>query len=61
MVNKEGLTDTTLTYWLRHSHNFPEVMNFEVDAKQVDALAAYMLTLRDPPVRPGPRGKDRRP
>lgn len=61
VVNKEGLTDETLTYWLRHSHNFPEVMNFEVDDRQVDALAAYMLTLRDRPVRPGARGKDRHP
>lgn len=61
VVNKEGLTAETLTYWLRHSHNFPEVMNFDVDDKQVDALAAYMLTLKERPVRPGGRGKDRRP
>ncbi len=47
VVNKEGLTAETVTYWLRHSHNFPEIMNFEIADDQVDALAAYMLTLRD--------------
>lgn len=46
VVNKEGLTPDTLTWWLRHSHNFPEIMNFEIEDAQVDALAAYMLTLR---------------
>lgn len=49
IVAKEGLTPETLTYWLRHSHNFPEIMNFEIADDQVDALAAYMLTLRQPP------------
>lgn len=49
VVAKEGLTHETLTYWLRHSHNFPEIMNFEIADDQVDALAAYMLTLRDRP------------
>ncbi len=48
VVNKEGLTPETLTWWLRHSHNFPEIMNFEIEDAQVDALVAYMLTLRDP-------------
>jgi len=51
VVSKEGLTDETLTYWLRHSHNFPEIMNFEIADDQVDALAAYMLTLRQPRAR----------
>ncbi|MFW2854006.1 c-type cytochrome [Sphingomonas sp. TX0543] len=51
VVAKEGLTGETLTYWLRHSHNFPEIMNFEVADDQVDDLSAYMLTLRPPPTR----------
>ena len=51
VVNKEGLTAETLTYWLRHSHNFPEIMNFEVADDQVDDLSAYMLTLRQSPPR----------
>lgn len=53
VVNKEGLTRETLTYWLRHSHNFPEIMNFEIEDGQIDALASYMLTLREN--RPSPR------
>lgn len=48
-VNKPGLTRDTLTYWLRTSHNYPEIMNFEIDPDQVDDLAAYMLTLRARP------------
>lgn len=51
VVTKEGLTAETLTYWLRHSHNFPEIMNFEVADDQVDDLSAFMLTLRQPPPR----------
>ncbi|RVT38678.1 c-type cytochrome [Sphingobium algorifonticola] len=51
VVDEEGLTRETLTWWLRHSHNFPEIMNFEIADHEVDALAAYMLTLRQPGTR----------
>ena len=47
VVNTPGLTITTLKAWLRNSHNFPEIMNFDVDLGQIDDLAAYMLTLRE--------------
>ncbi len=46
VVNKPGLTRETLNYWLRTSHNYPEIMNFDIDPDRVDDLAAYMLTLR---------------
>ncbi|MFT4026820.1 MAG: cytochrome c [Novosphingobium sp.] len=64
VVSKDGLTPETLTYWLRHSHNFPEIMNFEIADDQVDALAAYMLTLVAAPAdrthaRPPGKGKRR--
>ncbi|MEZ5734198.1 MAG: cytochrome c [Novosphingobium sp.] len=47
VVNVPGLTDVTLKTFLRDSHNFPEIMNFDIDPEQIDALAAYMLTLRN--------------
>ena len=46
IANTEGLTLITLKDWLRDSHNFPEKMNFEVVEEDVDALAAYIITLR---------------
>jgi len=46
VVARPGLTRETLGYWLRNSHNFPEMMDFEIDPGQVDDLADYMMTLR---------------
>ncbi len=46
IANTQGLTEVTLRDWLRDSHNFPERMNFEVAADDVDVLAAYIITLR---------------
>lgn len=48
IVNQEGLTAETLSYWLSGAHNYPAEMNFHLGAQQVDRLVAYMLTLRDP-------------
>lgn len=54
IVNREGLTQQTLTSWLRDAHNYPEEMDFDLDMPQVEELAAYMLTLRqegyEPPI-----------
>src|SRR3546814_1024104 len=30
IINTPGLTARTLNPWLRNSHNFPEIMNFEI-------------------------------
>lgn len=46
IVNKPGLTEATLKTFLRDSHNFPDIMAFDIDPGQIDALSAYMLTLR---------------
>lgn len=46
IVNTAGLTSQTLNTFLRDSHNYPDVMNFEIDSRQIDDLTAYMLTLR---------------
>lgn len=53
VINTPELDLNTLNSWLRNSHNFPEVMNFTIDPVQIDDLARYMLTLRDPGYRPG--------
>ena len=52
IVNQQGLSDATLGDWLRDAHNYPEEMEFYLEGPEVDALVAYMLTLRDPNYRP---------
>jgi len=52
VINTPGLTADTLRPWLRDSHNFPEVMNFAIAPEQIDDLAAYLMTLKDPAYRP---------
>lgn len=54
IANQEGLTAETLTYWLRGAHNYPREMDFYLGEREVDALVAYMLTLRDPNYRRPP-------
>lgn len=54
IVNQEGLTEETLTTWLRGAHNYPSEMNFNLYDAQVTQLVAYMLTLRDPNYRRPP-------
>lgn len=52
IANTSGLTDDTLKFWLRDSHNYPEIMNFTIESGQIDDLAAYMLTLKNPAYTP---------
>jgi mono/diheme cytochrome c family protein len=52
IVNVRGLTENSMKTWLRESHNYPEQMDFEIDAQWIDELAAYMLTLKNPDYRP---------
>lgn len=52
IANARGLTHGTLKAWLRDSHNYPGQMNFEIGAKHIDDLAAYMLTLKSQDYRP---------
>ena len=54
IVNQEGLTEETLSGWLRGAHNYPREMDFYLRESEVDALVAYMLTLRDPNYRRPP-------
>ena len=48
IANEPEVTQSSLATWLRDAHNYPEDMDFDLNAAQVDALAAYILTLRDP-------------
>lgn len=54
IVNQEGLTAETLSFWLRGAHNYPREMDFYLDEREVDGLVAYMLTLKDPHYRRPP-------
>ena len=52
IANRTGLTDETLSYWLRSAHNYPEAMDFELDDARVEELTAYILTLREDGYKP---------
>ena len=46
IANREGLTKATLVGWLTDAHNYPEMMDFDLDPPQVEDIADYILTLR---------------
>ncbi|WP_234030221.1 c-type cytochrome [Erythrobacter mangrovi] len=46
IANSHGLTHDTLVAYLSDAHNYPDVMDVELDAADVEAIANYMLTLR---------------
>jgi mono/diheme cytochrome c family protein len=52
IANRPGTTQATLRAFLRDSHNYPEAMNFRVDARRIRDLAAYIVTLRKSDYRP---------
>ena len=52
IANRPGVTRETLAQFLRDSHNYPEAMNFRVEAERIRDLADYMLTLRQPGYQP---------
>ena len=59
IANRTGITDETLGEWLADAHNYPEVMDFDLDADQVDQIAVYMLTLRRADYQPAPYQRPR--
>lgn len=52
IVNQPGLTEATLSSWLRDAHNFPDEMEFYLEPNEVDVLVTYLLGLRDETYRP---------
>jgi mono/diheme cytochrome c family protein len=54
IANRRGLTRDTLVTWLTDAHNYPEVMDFDLDTPQVGQIADYILTLRSENYKPVP-------
>lgn len=46
IANREWMTQESLASWLADAHNYPEMMEVDLERDRVDAIAAYMLTLR---------------
>lgn len=47
IANRRGLSEKSLADWLAEAHNYPEDMDFTLTRKQIDQIAAYMVTLRE--------------
>ncbi len=52
IANRPGLDGDTLSAWLANAHNYPEVMDFDLDPEQVDLVARQLLKLRSEDYRP---------
>jgi hypothetical protein len=46
IANRRGVTDETLGDWLTDAHNYPDVMDFDLEPRHIEEVAAYMVTLR---------------
>lgn len=46
IANRPGLSQASLAAWLGEAHNYPEDMDFTLTQRQIDQIAAYMVTLR---------------
>ena len=47
IANREGVTEQTLQTYLTDAHNYPLVMDFDLDPEQAAELAHYILSLKD--------------
>lgn len=52
--NRWGLSENSLADWLAEAHNYPEDMDFTLTGKQIDQIAAYVVTLRSAGYVPDP-------
>lgn len=46
IANARGLTRDTLAAWLTDAHNYPVMMDFDLEPSHVEEIAAYMASLR---------------
>jgi hypothetical protein len=46
IANSGGMTQGSITAWLKNSHNYPAQMGFTLEERQAEALAAYLIELR---------------
>jgi len=54
IANSAGLTGESLTNWLIDAHNYPELMEFELNEPEAREVAGYMVTLRREDYEPAP-------
>ncbi|MGB3807374.1 MAG: hypothetical protein WA936_09255 [Erythrobacter sp.] len=54
VANRPGVTKATVRAWLVNAHNYPEVMDFDLERDRVEQVTDYMLTLRRDDYRPIP-------
>lgn len=54
IANSAGLTGESLTNWLIDAHNYPELMEFELNEPEAREVAAYMVTLQSKDYEPTP-------
>lgn len=52
IANSQGLTGKSLTIWLSDSHNYPDLMDFDIESGDIDDLAAYILKLQSADYKP---------
>ena len=55
IANREELSEETLASWLYDAHNYPEMMDFDLDRARADEIADHMLKLRSEDYRPLPQ------
>ena len=55
IANREGLSEATLTRWLTDAHNYPEMMDFTLEAQHIEEIAGHMIALRREDYRPVPQ------
>ncbi len=46
IANSHGLTRDTLAAWLADAHNYPEMMDFDLEPAHVEEIATYMASLQ---------------
>ena len=54
IANSAGLPGASLTNWLIDAHNYPELMEFELEEAEAREVAAYMVTLQREDYEPAP-------
>ena len=46
IANREWLTQESLATWLADAHNYPEMMEADLEPAQAKAIASYMFAMR---------------
>lgn len=54
IANRSGLSEDTLASWLSDAHNYPEVMDFDLEPHHVEWIAEHMISLRREDYTPPP-------